>query len=290
MAELTLPGGRVLSYVAAGPADGTPLYLHHGTPSSGLVFEPLVEAAARHGLRIVSHSRPGYAGSTPLPGRTVAAVADDVAAVLDHLGAGRFLSLGWSGGGPHTLATAALLTGRCAAAATIAGVAPYDAEGLDWLGGMGAENIEEFGAAAAGEAELTAFLEAQAPALATVQAQQMATAMGDLVSDVDRGVITDEFAEYLAASFRSALSTGIAGWRDDDLAFVRDWGFDLATIGTPLSIWQGEQDRMVPYAHGRWLAAHLPGATAHLDPAAGHLSLMVTAFDRVVAELVTHLP
>ncbi|WP_329133306.1 alpha/beta hydrolase [Streptomyces sp. NBC_01476] len=290
MRKLHLADGRTLEYLVAGPADGIPLVLHNGTPSGAKFFEPMVATAARHGLRVVVHSRPGYGDSSPRPGRTVASVAADVTAVLDELGADRFLTVGWSGGGPHALACAALLPGRCVAAATVAGVAPYAADGLDWLDGMGAENIEEFGAAVAGEAPLTAFLTAQVPGLAAVRADEIAAALGDLVSQVDRDALTDEFAEYTAALFREAVAGGVAGWRDDDLAFIGDWGFDLGALKTPVSVWQGAEDRMVPYAHGRWLADRLPTATAHLKATEGHLSLMLNAFDAIVADLARHLP
>jgi pimeloyl-ACP methyl ester carboxylesterase len=287
MPNLVLADGRSLEYVTGGPADGLPLVLHHGTPSAAVLYAPMVESAAQAGLRTVVHSRPGYAGSSPQPGRTVAAVAADMAAILDDLGAADFVTIGWSGGGPHALACAALLPGRCRAAATIAAVAPYAAAGLDWLAGMGNENVEEFGAAAAGEPVLTAFLADAAGELAHVQAAQISAAMGDLVSEVDREVLTGDFAGNLAESLRAALSTGIAGWRDDDLAFLTGWGFDLAEIVTPVSIWQGAEDRMVPYAHGQWLAARMPRATVHLDPAEGHLSLLLNAFDVVLAELTS---
>ena len=56
------------------------------------------------------------------------------------------------------MACAALLPGRCVAAATLAGVAPYDAEGLDWTSGMADENLAEFGAAVQGTDALTAYL------------------------------------------------------------------------------------------------------------------------------------
>jgi pimeloyl-ACP methyl ester carboxylesterase len=289
MTILHLADGRALEYLVAGPADGTPLVLHNGTPSAALFFEPMVAAASRHGLRLVVTSRPGYGLSSPQPGRSVAAVAADTAALMDELGAGRFLTAGWSGGGPHALACAALLPGRCAGAATVAGVAPYGAEGLDWTAGMGEENIEEFGAAVAGQAPLTAFLDAQAPVLAEVRGGQVAAALGDLVSEVDRRALTDAFADYTAALFRAAVSTGIAGWRDDDLAFVTDWGFDPGAVRTPVSLWQGAEDRMVPFAHGRWLADRLTGAAVHLEPAEGHLSLLLNAFDAIVSELTAYL-
>ena len=289
MTHLELADGRTLEYLVTGPADGTPLVLHSGTPTAAVLFEPMAATAARHGLRLVVHSRPGYAGSSAQPGRTVAAVASDVTALLDKLGADRFVTVGWSGGGPHALACAALLPGRCLAAATVAGVAPHSAEGLDWLAGMGAENIEEFEAAVAGEGPLTGFLTAQLPTLAGVRGDQVSAALGDLLSAVDRAVLTDDYADYTATVFRAAVSTGIAGWRDDDLAFVGDWGFDLGAIATPVSVWQGAQDRMVPFAHGRWLAGRIPGATVHLEPAEGHLSLMLTALDDIVAELAARV-
>jgi pimeloyl-ACP methyl ester carboxylesterase len=260
---------------------------HSGTPSAAVPFRPLVEAAATAGLRLVTWSRPGYGGSSPAPGRTVADVAADTAVVLDTLGIGEFVTLGWSGGGPHALACAALMPGRCLAAATLAGVAPYTADGLDWPAGMAEENVEEFSLAVQGTQALTPWLEEQAAALAGVTAADVAESLGGLVSPVDTASLTGEFADYLAATFRRAVSSGVAGWRDDDLAFVRDWGFEPASIDVPVSVWQGDQDLMVPPSHGRWLAARLPRAHGHLHPDEGHLSLAVGAMDRVVADLAS---
>jgi pimeloyl-ACP methyl ester carboxylesterase len=177
-----------------------------------------------------------------------------------------------------------MLPDRCVAAGTIAGVAPYAAEDLDWSAGMGQENLDEFGAALAGEPALTAYLEKEAAALAGVTAGDVAAALGDLVTDVDKRALTGDLAEHLADNFRVSVSTGIAGWRDDDLAFVADWGFPLDRFGVPVAIWQGAQDRMVPFDHGRWLAAHVVGANVHLEPAEGHLSL-IDKFESIVADL-----
>jgi pimeloyl-ACP methyl ester carboxylesterase len=232
----------------------------------------------------VQHSRPGYGDSTPHPDRRVADVAADVAALLDAIGATTFVTAGKSGGGPHALACAALLPDRCRAAASIAGVAPYRPEGLDWLAGMGEENIAEFGAAEAGVPDLEAYLTKEAASLAGVQPTEIIKAFGDLLSDVDRRALVGGFADYMAESLRRAVSAGTAGWRDDDLAFIADWGFRLDTVDTPVSIWQGDQDRMVPFTHGDWLAAHLPTAHLHRIPGEGHLSL-IDNFGTVAADL-----
>jgi pimeloyl-ACP methyl ester carboxylesterase len=287
--RLTLEGprGRQLEVLLAGPLEGIPLVFHNGTPSGLAEFRPMTQAASARGLRTVLYSRPGYGGSTPQPGRKVADAAMDVAAILDQIGAGEFVTVGTSGGGPHALACAAMLPGRCLAAACMAGVAPRDAAGLDWLGGMGPENIEEFGAAVGSPQALAEFLNAAASALREVTAGQIVQELGGLVSATDKAALSGEYAEYVASSFRAAVSTGIAGWRDDDLAFVRDWGFSVTAASTvPVAIWQGAQDRMVPYAHGEWLAAHMPGARGHLLPDEGHLTLTVTSFGEILDDLL----
>jgi pimeloyl-ACP methyl ester carboxylesterase len=284
--QLALPDGRQLEVVTAGPDDGLALLFQSGTPTAAVVFPPQVEAAAAHGLRTILYSRPGYAGSTPKPGRAVADCAADIAALLDALGHQRFVTAGWSGGGPHALACAALLPDRCAAAATIAGVAPYPAEGLDFLAGMAEENVVEFSHAIQGAEYLKPSLEKLAPHFEDVQGATVAAALGGLVSEVDKASLTDDFGEYAAAGFRRALSKGIEGWLEDSMAFVRPWGFDLAEIRRPVTVWQGAQDKMVPYAHGEWLAAHITGAQARLFPEHGHLSLAVGSIDRILAELV----
>jgi pimeloyl-ACP methyl ester carboxylesterase len=286
---VTVPDGRKIDVLMAGPADGLPLVLHEGTPVGLVLYPPTVRAAQARGLRVIVAARPGYEGSTPRPGRRVVDVAGDTAAVLDALGADTFVTVGWSGGGPHTLACAAALPGRCLAAASVAGVAPYQAKGLDWLAGMGPENVDEFGAAAAGEAALTQFLGSAATTLGTVTGADVAQALGGLVIAADQAVLIGEFADYVAAGLRASMNTGIAGWRDDDLAFVSDWGFSLDPSGTPaapVAIWQGDQDKMVPFAHGQWLGAHVPGARVHLEPGAGHVTMTVTAIDRILDDLL----
>jgi pimeloyl-ACP methyl ester carboxylesterase len=284
---LRAASGQPLEVLTAGPDDGLPLVFHPGTPAGPVAFPALVAAATARGLRTVQYARPGYGRSATEPGRRVAGAAADVAAVLDQLGADRFITAGWSGGGPHALACAALLPGRCLAAASLAGVAPATAAGLDWLAGMGPENIAEFGAARQGETALTVFLDEAAPGLGQITSEQVAAGLGGLASDADRAVISGGFADYLAAAFRAALASGIAGWRDDDLAFVAGWGFGLDGMGSvPVAIWQGDQDLMVPYSHGQWLAERLPGARAHLCPGEGHLSLVVQRIGDVLDDLL----
>jgi pimeloyl-ACP methyl ester carboxylesterase len=283
--SLQLADGRQLDCFLA-DGDGTAVVYHHGTPSCAIPPHGWADAFAERGLRYVAWSRPGYADSSRQEGRTVASVADDLRQVLDQLGIERAYTIGWSGGGPHATAAAALLPDRILGGASVAGVAPYPAPGIDWYDGMGPENVEEFGAALEGNAALTSFLDRFYPVFSQVTADEIGEAFGGLVDHVDRGSLTGEFAENMAQTTREALRNGYWGWFDDDIAFTRDWGFALNAIAVPFHIWQGSHDRMVPYAHGQWLADHVGSSCIHLHPDEGHLTLAVGGIGRILDELV----
>lgn len=285
---LTLPDGRTLDYTLTGPDGGTVLAFHHGTPGGSVQLASLQEAAAARGLRLLTWARAGYGESSRRPGRDVASEVDDVVALLDHVGADQCLVAGWSGGGPHALACGALIPDRVRAVLCISGVAPYDADGLDFLAGMGQDNLDEFDAALRGEPELRAWMAPQCEALATITPGDIAAQLDSILPPVDKAVLTGDFAEYLAHGFHEAVRHGPDGWIDDDLAFTAPWGFDLAAIAVPTIVWQGSEDLMVPFAHGQWLAAHVPGVTAHLEQGEGHVSIGVGAMDAMLDELVRH--
>lgn len=284
--HLRLADGRYLDVVESGLPDGQVLIFHHGTPGSSVPFRDMEAAAHRQGLRLVTTSRPGYGDSTRQMGRRVVDVAADTSAVLDSIGADRCLIAGWSGGGPHALACGALLPERVAAVAIIAGVAPYTTDGLDWMAGMGDDNIEEFGAALEGEAELRPYLEKQRVELQSATAADLVTSLRTLLPPVDGTALTGEFGEDLAANFREALRVGVDGWVDDDLAFTRPWGFNLAEIATPTMLWQGSSDLMVPFSHGEWLAERIPGVVTHLEEGEGHLSIRLGGLNSILQELM----
>ncbi|MDO8308759.1 MAG: alpha/beta hydrolase [Actinomycetota bacterium] len=273
-ASLTLAEGVVQYFADDGAPDGAGLLLyHHGTPAAGPLDPVMVSAARDAHLRLVELVRPGYGGSTRSPGRSVASVAPLAAALADALGHDRFVTIGWSGGGPHAIATAALLPDRCAGAISLAGVAPMDAEGLNWLAGMGEDNWHEFGAALAGEWFLERFLAEAGAELAAISPDDVTAAMASLLAPVDRDLLRTSFAATMAAELRWSVSTGVWGWHDDDLAFVQPWGFDLADVRVPIHVWHGTADLMVPVAHGHWLARNVPGAHAHVLEGQGHLSV-----------------
>jgi pimeloyl-ACP methyl ester carboxylesterase len=283
--SLPLPDGPVLDVFLGGDPAGYPLVMHHGTPSDATTFADWHDACQARGMRLICASRPGYAASTRQAGRSVAQVAADTSAILDWLGHTKFMTAGWSGGGPHALACAALLPDRCAATATLAGVGPFGAEDLDFLAGMGPENVAEFGAALEGEQALRTWLVENAEPFRSVTGEALAEAFGGLVPQVDKEVLVGGYADLMAAEFRRALQHGFDGWIDDDIAFTRPWGFSVGDIRVPVSVWQGDLDLMVPFAHGRWLLSNIPGAVGRMVPGHGHISLVTRYRDEVLADL-----
>jgi len=281
--------GRALQVTQSGDLGGRPVIVHHGTPMSRLPYPGWVEDAAREGVRLITFDRAGYGGSTPRPDRSVADVAHDVTAIADDLGLDRFVTWGISGGGPHALACAALLGDRVVAAASLAGVAPRNALGLDFLAGMGEDNVIEFSAAERGRETLEPLVVAMAKEMRAADPAAVAEAMRSVLSPVDEAVLTGEIGGFFAANMAEAVRCGTSGWVDDDLAFVKDWGFRLTDIDVPVLLWQGRQDLMVPFAHGEWLAANIPNVEAQLSDDDGHLTLVVQRVGETTAWLVGHL-
>ena len=284
--RLRLPDGFV-EYVVDGPEDARDLVVFHvGTPSAAVRQRGLIKAAAAAGLRVASYSRGGYGTSTRREGRTVADEAPITAALADRLGHARFFVLGWSGGGPVALACAALLGDRVRACMTLAGSAPRIESGAAWATFHTPEQQKEWEDLARGDmATLLPDFEQAVGFFGGVTVAKLraiggpADARGrayDVVENIDRDLVR---------SMRRAVAHGYAGFLDDNLAQVRDWGFRVADIRVPVVVRQGALDRLVSIEQGRWLAATIPGARGVFLDDAGHGSIALP-WDEVVTDLV----
>jgi len=280
--------GRALLVQEGGDPAGRAVLVQLGTPSSRVLYRPHLVDAEQRGIRLISYDRPGYGGSTAHPGRSVGDCADDVRTVMDALGIERFAVWGISGGGPHALACASLLSDRVVAAATLASPAPFDADGLDWWADTGQENIDDdrliLSDPEAARAKLAKdrleFFEPDKP--------DVAAAHPTLFSPADAAVLTDALGEYFVHRNRTGLTPGIEGWWDDSVALLSRWGFAVDAIQVPVMVWHGRQDRMVPFGHGEWLARRLPNADPHLHDEDGHLTLLQNRVPTVHAWLLDH--
>ena|SRR6185437_10000745 len=265
-------GGRVLTVEDAGPPSGYPVLVHGGGGSRHL-FPALVRHARGSGFRLIGYDRPGYGGSTPMPGRVIADCAADVKAIMAELAIERVVAWGFSGGGPYALATAALLPGMVTAVCVFAPLGPYGVEGLDFLEGM-AESYWD---------EVRVFFADRQAAREKFRVEAME--MFDRLSTPDGWLALwgarahqdeahgQEAADYLASVQRDGWTNGDEGWWDDWTAFLSPWGFDLADIGAPVSLWHGLADTRCPPAHSRWLADQLGNVVAHYPPSDDHTNI-----------------
>lgn len=270
--DVVLADGRHLSVHDSGgePSSGLTVVWHTGSPQTGALIAPVVEAAERRGVRLVSYGRPGYADSTRRIGRDVASAASDVDQFTTVLGVDRFAVMGASGGGPHALSCAALLRERVVGAVTFAGIAPFT-PAFDWFGGMQAPGGLR-SALAGGVGARERFAETDDFDAASFVARDWKTLEGPWSA--------------LGEDAQAAGRAGAEGLVDDDVAFTTPWGFDLAEIACPGLIVQGGLDRVVPRAHGEWLAGSVTDAELWLRPSDGHISVLEAvpmAFDWLLA-------
>ncbi|MGZ6256450.1 MAG: alpha/beta fold hydrolase [Candidatus Limnocylindria bacterium] len=270
---VSTPDGRSLMIELGGDPAGVAILAHNGTPNTRHLREPWLEDAAQHGIRLISYDRPGYGGSTPQPGRTVADCAADVRAIADALEIERLAVWGASGGGPHALACAALLPDRVVAVAALCSIAPYGAAGLDYFAGMGQDNVDDIklylrdpGAARVKSVQ-------DRLDMLSLTADQLTEGWESLLSPVDAAAVSGDLAAWLIRGFQDGLATTDEGWWEDGVAHLEPWGFALDLISIPAQVWHGRHDQFVPVQHGEWLAAHVPGAEAHISDTDGHLTL-----------------
>ncbi|MGI8869775.1 MAG: alpha/beta fold hydrolase [Mycobacteriales bacterium] len=266
--DLTLDGGGTLHAYDAGSTGGAEelaVLWHHGTPNLGAPPLPLFPTADELGIRFVSYDRPGYGGSTAEPERTIASAAAYAAHLADALAIDRFAVMGHSGGSSHALACAGLLSERVLGVVSVAALAPYGADGLDWYAGMAPSGVASLRAAAAGRA-----------------AKEAREASG---ADYDPEFTTADLAaldgdwSWLGRVVGPAMAAGPGGLIADDLAYVAGWGVDPGQVEAPTLLLHGGKDRVVPSSHGEWLARHCPSAELRVFPEDGHISVLTSAAD-----------
>jgi len=268
--------GRDVAFAVWGDPAGFPVMSLHGTPGCRFNRWPDEELYRNLGVCLVTHDRAGYGRSARRRGRNVADEVDDVRLVADELGFDRFGVVGGSGGGPHSLACAALLPDRVVRAVCAVGVAPLGTPGLErdeWVAGQDPENVKEFGWAEAGEEVLTVELERLQATLLERVAVDPSTVLGDFeLSESDRAQLSrPEVMQIIREATAEQAVNGVWGWVDDDLAILSPWGFELDAITVPVLVRYGKTDVLVPPAHGDWLAVNVPGCVVAIDDVAGHL-------------------
>jgi pimeloyl-ACP methyl ester carboxylesterase len=281
---IELDDGRTLEVATAGSPSGATIYFHHGTPGSTRTMKSLEGLLDFGDFYLVTASRPGYGQSSRRADRSIASVIDDVSSVLAHVGRDEYVALGWSGGGPHALASAAL-DEHCRSAVTLASVAPADVD-FDWTEGMGPENVEEFTLSKQGGPAYEEYMAGTGEILGGATTQNIIELIGGILSQPDRDALADDDArELFVEGMRYGFVNGWRGYFDDNVATMSPWGFGVGDISIPVHLFYGDEDLMVPTSHGTWLSTHLPGATTTHHPEDGHLSIFMNHLGDVAAAL-----
>ncbi|MFD0025374.1 alpha/beta fold hydrolase [Streptomyces sp. NPDC058382] len=266
--------GRQLVVERLGDPRGRPVFLLHGMPGSRLGPAPRGMVLYQRKTQLITYDRPGYGDSDRQPGRCVADAVEDVRAIADHIGLERFAVVGRSGGASHALACAALMPERVTRTAALVGLAPWDADGLDWFEGMAASNVLAYTTAAADPDGLAESFISRSAVIRNNPVRLIDDLRREL-TDSDRLVVNDAgVRSMLLRNYREGLRTSAYGWIDDALAFSRPWGFDPADITGPVLLWHGEKDVFSPVGHTRWLASRITGSTVVVEPTAAHFDAL----------------
>lgn len=284
-------GPRQIAYQVSGAQDGFPVFLLHGTPGSRLGPQPRSVQLYRRHICLISYDRPGYGESDRVKERTVADAVNDVKMIADAMNIDRFAVVGRSGGGPHALACAALLPDRVTSAASMVALAPRNAEGLDWKGGMTPSNVEEFGMAHSDPKALRIRLQDR---MSDVRRDptSMLPVLDAGLHITDRLVIRDGgIRNQLFNTYREAFNDDLWGHFDDVVALAdpHGWGFKFDDIRVPVMLWHGGHDAFVPKAHTEWLSRQIAGCHVVIEPWAAHFSAIERLPD-VLAWVVANAP
>lgn len=257
--------GRAVRYCRYNAGAARRVIFQYGTPGTRRLSDQLIHAARSADYDLLVLDRPGYAGASRRPGRRVVDVTIDVLAVTRAVRWDRFAVWGGSGGAPHALAIAAAMPGQVTACASVVGLAPFDAPGLDWYDGMSQGNVEEFTTAARGEAAYRPLVvRLAAEAMAAIESGGVQVNADYQLPASDRVALAARQAEPdYRDRMRATYIEGIDGWIDDCLAFTQSWGFDLNPFAVPVSIWYGAQDVLASPAHTEYLLKTIPAASRH---------------------------
>lgn len=281
---LQLPGGRKLGYCLAGAEKGIPFLTFHGLPGSRMESHLLDSAAKQHNIKIITPDRPGYGLSTPQPKRTLLDWNRDVSCLVDALSLDSFGIIGVSGGAGYALSCAYSMPQRISRIGIVCGLGPLYHTGL-------AHDMRFFASAGFTLARffpwmLKIIYGAPALTLAKTSPATLLNLVAWVHGGVDRQVLNiSDVRNKLILNIREAFRQGTAGAIRDMQLYSSAWEFRLQDIKSPIDIWHGDVDDIVPISHGQHLHQQLPNSTLTTMPGQAHFSLPITCADTILARL-----
>lgn len=277
---LRLPDGREMAWRWWGDPGGTPLLRIQGTPSSRVQYNPDGTVIADAGARYLMADRPGYGHSTRKPGRKIADVADDYAALIRAHGLERVPAMGTSGGGPHVLALAARHPDLVSAVTVVVGGTPLVEDEVAQQVGVNARGYE---LAEQGWQPLFEFLVEVRERLLSDEGMQ---GVLDDAPESDRKLMADPLWQKMSRdNLVETLRQGAEGWTDESFALHGAWDFDPANVNASVTWWHGNDDKNAPLSAARRVVAQLAKVDLHVWHDEGHFASL-THDREIVSELL----
>jgi pimeloyl-ACP methyl ester carboxylesterase len=267
--RVRLPAGRMLGYREYGDPQGSPILYFHGTLSCRVDIAFAEETFRRRGLRLIAVDRPGMGISEYQPDYKLLDWPDDIAALSQELGLGRFDILGWSGGGTFALACAYKIPHLVKQVSTAGCCPPLDHPGgINELGMWSDRLILQMVRTTPWLVSPFLMMFARLPATL-----MKASLLSDLTSAGDKAALQDLPPGECVDFFYEAMSNGADGSREEYRILGSSWGFRPEDIQAPVLFFHGEEDELCPTKHARALAERIPNAKLQIVPSAGHFLL-----------------
>lgn len=276
--------GQIFGISEFGTPTGKPLFYFHGFPGSRLEARLVHQQARRHQIRVIAVDRPGYGKSSYQPRRRLMDWPRDIQRIADTLELDRFSVLGVSGGAPYAAACAHFLPERLIKTGIVCGLAPLDE--VDLLRRLHGRD-RRFVWMKKLPRSLYRLPLLLAGLVARRQPQHLLALLTQTLPPCDRSAITDERIQpLLTDSLHEAFCQGSTGAFADLCLYGESWGFALEDISSPVLLWHGDRDTVVPCAMGRFMAEKIPDCTAVFLPEEGHFSLPLLQAETILTALM----
>ncbi len=278
-ATVTMPDGRRLAYTEWGLPDGKPVLYFHGMPGSRL-WCPDEEVTAAARVRLIIPDRPGIGRSDPLEGRTLADWPKDVEALANALAdfplCRRRGFCRWS------------VCGRVCGvdSRTLERCCPRQQSSLDRIqlgraarccGGMEPDEQAEFELA---QKDPAAAARPRSGALRrrirsdSTSIRSSSTRSSRLPRAIAGSSKTPSRTAIFDAHIRETWRQGLDAIKWELIDVFLPWGFRLADIAIPVTIWHGSQDPWVKQEHIDFQARTIPNCSLMIWPDSGHLGFV----------------
>ena len=282
-----LPDGRAIGLVETGVPSGRPVFFFHGFPGSRLESVTLANAAASAGVRLIGLDRPGVGLSSPRLSFGFPDWPADVAGLADQLGIAEFAVLGFSGGAPFAIACALSLADRVRACGLLSSALPVAfirgaarvPAALFWLA------VEWTPTPLLGH--LVDFAMGDVPRVGEDEIDRRLVRRARSQGPADEAALADPvFRRILAMAVVESYRQGTGANRNLARLLTRRWPFAVGAVSGPaMFLWHGEQDRVMPAAGARRLAAAIPASRATFLRDEGHLSPLANRGAEILSTL-----